>query len=348
MHRQLRSTGPGAGSAAIMCAGAIAWALAAAFGGAACGKTAAAPNAGRGSEQEIEAPASQAPEAKPSLAPVPVDGSEPPCGGAPDGTLTAPASGSHDSPVGGIHAVELEASRYGRFEMAIKVEEGGPTDTCVLSFGRSPEAPSQVLSSWCDNLGGGIGIGLVGAVEKVGTLSFPVVDPDGDEFHLFAIAAMRGGNGGPGFDYFAVVVRPDDLWATLSSFASGQLTVGSVAGARPGRIVLEEPPTTTATGARYTLRFGRADRAILPMVLSWIVKKKRIVLVGRLSPGSRATAFRPEIDVDATFVVIDHDGPCEFPPLHDRDAADSPVTMTADISTWSDGRTTVDCVAIQP
>jgi hypothetical protein len=175
-------------------------------------------------------------------------------------------------------------------------------------------------------------------------LPLPAVGSDGDEFHLFEIATARGGNGVSGNDYWAVVVRPAAVWATGQPFADGQLLAAQLMTSVPTTLVVEEPATTTAAGARYTVKFGATSKVVLPMLPSSVVSKTTTVLVGDLQGGFHASSYRPFVSVGDKWTLIDDNGSCRVPALGEDMGQ---VRLSAEVSKWTDGRMTLKCLSIQ-
>lgn len=251
----------------------------------------------------------------------------------------APAPTADPSAAPTMLAVPAEPSRYGKFELTVTAK-----GECQVSFRRTGR--STVAAFAIPDCGGDmLGVDKLAAAPRVGALTFPAVSADGDEFHLFSIATARGGNAVSGSDSWAVVVRNNDLWATSDAFADGELTVASLPSGTPAHLVLEAPATTTQAGARYTVTFGQATKTDLPKVASWVVSKKTQVLAGQLAGGYHATGFLPSISVDGSNTVVDDNGSCTLPAVGQ---AAGLVQMTAEVATWSDGRTTVKCISVVP
>ena len=234
--------------------------------------------------------------------------------------------------------VGAERSAYGRFEFA-----EGADGRCRISFRNASGKLAELFT--VDGCVGGLpGVNVVGAIETVGALAFPALARDGQEFHVFGIASARGGNAVATSDYWLVIVRREDTWATRAPFATATLRAARMAGDSPVMLQLEDPATTTAAGTRYLATFGSISQVVLPMLPSTVVFRGTRVFVGELQGGFHATNFRPSIKVGADVVIIDQDGPC---PLQRAAERGGQVRLTGDVTKWSDGRQTVTCVAIQ-
>ncbi len=266
------------------------------------------------------------------------------------GTCVAPApaaeAGAGKPPPLPPHTTLLaKASQYGQFEVA-KVDSGdvsGPE--CQLWF-RSPSDRPKLLFTVALCTGDVPGVNSIGRTDRIGKLRFPAASADGEvEFHLFEIAAARLGNAMPESTYWAVVVRPGEIWATPAPFATAEL---SEAAMMPGdalpRLLVMDPPTTTKPGQKFEISFGSVKATELPVVPSKVVSQKAETLVGKLESGARATDFRPTImTASGQMDIIDEDGPCKLDALV---KARAKVHMKAEITRFSDGRTHVKCLAI--
>ncbi len=233
-----------------------------------------------------------------------------------------------------------EPSVYGRFEMQVN-----PRSDCVLSF-RESSGKRRPVTRVPDCGGEWPGIDVVGGVRRVGGVSLPIVTPHGDEFHLFEIASARGGNASAAFEYWAVVVRSGGVWATRSLSGADEVSVVHVEDGPPSKVIFEEPATTTEEGARFAVQFGQAEVTTLPKRPSWIVSRKKLVLVGQLQGGFHYTSWRPAVVADQT-TILDEDGPCKLPALGVIDEDAPPSRVTVEVATWSDGRKTVKCLAVR-
>lgn len=248
----------------------------------------------------------------------------------------------------GLRRVASESSKYGRFEMLVDTQDrtsaNATNPSCRVSF-RHASGRTTPLFVAPDCIGDVVGMNLIGAADRVGGLALPALGSGGEEFHLFEVASARGGNAVVATDYWAVVVRPEDAWATSRPFASGGLTNGKIA---QSALVADEPPTTTAAGARYAVTFGSVSKSPLAILPSSVVSKGNRVLIGRIGGGSHADGFRRTIETgtgpQSTTMIIDDNGPC---PLDSFTNEGSPVRMTAEVTKWSDGRTVVKCISIQ-
>jgi hypothetical protein len=158
-------------------------------------------------------------------------------------------------------------SKYGQFEMQVT------NGKCAVVF-RHAAGTVNKLFTVNDCIGDTPGVSCVGPTRRVGTLALPAVAPDGDEFHVFEIAAARGGNATPSVEYWVAVVKTDAVWATARPF-EGELTRAMLVTAKPAALVLEQSPTTTDTGARYTATFGKVEDKKLPMLPSTAPRRSR-------------------------------------------------------------------------
>ncbi len=214
---------------------------------------------------------------------------------------------------------------------------------CEVAF-RHTAGKVKKLFTVNDCTGDTPGVDRIGPTDRVGTLALPVAAPDGDEFHVFAIAAARGGNATSSVEYWVAIVRSDAVWAMTSPFES-ELTTAKLVTAKPTALVLEQSPTTTDPGARYTATFGRLEDKTLPMLSSTILSKTTTVFEGDLMGGYPFNNLRPTIKVGTNETIIDDDGPCKLPAPGEEGGR---VRLTAQVTKRSDGRTRVTCVAIAP
>ena len=239
-------------------------------------------------------------------------------------------------PDGGVVAITtlgFEASRYGWFEVAVHEKD------CDVSFRHATgERTSLFTVQFCLGAAPGIGITTIGSLDRLGKILLPVVDADGDEFHVFGIAGARGGNAFSSTEYWVSVVRQHDAWSSAPLI--GDLKTGDIVSQK---IVLEQPATTTDTGARYTVTFGTMTQTNLPILPSNVVSRRTQVLAGKFFLGFHYTNWRPTIRVDSTETIIDEDGACKLSEL----AQESAVTLTVELAKWSDGRTTVKCLQMR-
>jgi hypothetical protein len=242
-------------------------------------------------------------------------------------------------------AVSAEPSAYGRFELQDLPGErqDAAIAKCRVAFRSAAGKRTELftIDACTPDLPR---VTYVAATETIGGLALPVTGADGQEFHVFEIASARGGNATAGSDYWLVVVRGGgEVWGTRTPFASGTLQVARIVGNPAVALELEEPPTTTSEGARYTARFGSVTKTVLAALPTSVASRGSQVLVGKLVAGSHATSFRPAIDVGPGMIVIDDDGRC---PLAREAERGGVVKLAADVTTWTDGRRRLTCVAI--
>jgi hypothetical protein len=238
-----------------------------------------------------------------------------------------------------LGAAALHRPEYGGVETVIEPVAAGSAGnaTCHVFFVRGTGART-LLFDVPDCIGDMPGVNMIGPVDRVGTVAFPQQLANGDEFRLFAIASARGGNAVPGSDYWVAVIRPDTVWATTAPFATTTLTTAKVTSG--DGLVLEVAPTTTSTGARYSVAYGHVNKSDLAIVPSKIVSTATRELAGPIEPGYRVNGFRKTIQG----VQIDQDGPCH---LEELSQLGGQVRVTVFVTTWSDGRTVVACLNVR-
>ncbi len=236
-------------------------------------------------------------------------------------------------------AAPLHRSTYGRVETVVEPAAAGSSGNarCHVLFVRGSSART-LLFDVPDCVGDTPGMNMIATVDHLGTLTFPVQLADGDEVHLFAIASARGGNAVPWSDYWVAVVRADTVWATTAPFAMTTLTTARIT-SRDG-LVLEAAPTTTSTGARYSVTYGHVSNSDLAIVPSKVVSTATRELAGTIEPGYRANGFRKSVQG----VQIDEDGPCH---LEELSQLGGQVRVNVFVTTWSDGRTAVACLSVR-
>jgi hypothetical protein len=250
-----------------------------------------------------------------------------------------------------VRPVAAEPSGYGSFAMTVERLASGLNPICHVTFLHASTGKATPLFDVPDCIGrpgtdDDLGVSIVAAQGRIGSLLFPLRGDGGDEFHVMEIATARGGNAVPGNDYWAVVVTADAAWSTSGPFASAaNLSVAQALSADgQSSLRLEDPPSTTAAGARYTASRGMVTKEDLAMLPSAIVSKKTQTFVGELSGGAHYTNFRPSIHVGQADIVIDDDGSCAT--LSDVASEGGTVRLIVEVSKWSDGRTTVRCVGV--
>jgi len=234
----------------------------------------------------------------------------------------------------GFHAVAVDAepSKYGRFELR-EVDGADHVSACRVSFRHDHgKTTSLFVVPDCNSQGFG-----VGGAEKVHDLA---LGPGGEELHLFLIATARGGNWTANQDYWAVVVRPDDAWGTSQPLKSAELETTTLTGAR---FTLEQAPTTTTKGTRWTVGFGAASLETVPVLPSHVVSKATRVFIGGIQLDTMVSRQKPVIvSSSGDPTLIDKEGTCQLT------FGNTSMRMTAEVATWSDGRTTVKCLSISP
>lgn len=180
----------------------------------------------------------------------------------------------------------------------------------------------------------------LGAPREHANTAFPVVAENGDEFHLFALSSMRGGNWSADTDYWVVVVRAHEAWS--AELSSGDLSVLR-ADKEGSSIELEQPSTTTREGLRCRVAFGRLHTEKLPVNESHIVRKSARIVAGKVQGGSHATEWHPILNPDTDALIIDDDEGCVLPGIGE---GPSDMRLKLQTSTWSDGRKSVRCVEV--
>ncbi len=215
----------------------------------------------------------------------------------------------------------------------------GEPPECHVSVGLG--AASQVpLFIVPDCIGDVLGMNLLEATQRVGTLELPFVASNGDEFHVFEIASARGGNASGATDYWVAVVRPTEAWA--KSIDAEDLSVATRSGGAPAALVLEQPATTTAPGQRYSVTFRNVKQTQLPKLPSSIRSRETRDLYGELNGGFHYTNWLPVVLGEGKETVIDDRGRCALPDVGEQYGD---VTMKVEVTTWSDGRTEVKCLS---
>jgi hypothetical protein len=136
------------------------------------------------------------------------------------------------------------------------------------------------------------------------------------EVHVFQIASARGGNAIATDDLWVALIRPGAAWAT--GIEAIELDVAARAG---NGVVLEQSASTSEVGARYSVAFRRVSRKDLPLIPSTVRSREKRELVGELMGGFHASGHRPVLSL---------------------------VMMKAEVTTWSDGRTAVKCLSVEP
>lgn len=238
-------------------------------------------------------------------------------------------------------SVEQELSIRGRFNMTI-VEAADERDnpSCHVYFTR-PQGPRTPLFVTPDCIGDTPGMNVLGAVDRIGDVRFPITQ-GAVEFHMFRIASARGGNALEGSDYWVVTITNDGIWSHFVT--SGEPRIGRVLETPSPSLIIEEPATTMSAGARFTIRFGSLSKAVLPKLARWVVDRSTELRVGDLFGGYGYTRYRPVlIEPSRRETVIDEDGPCKLPDTGDDWGN---VRLRASFTTWNDGSTTVRCLQV--
>jgi hypothetical protein len=221
------------------------------------------------------------------------------------------------------------------------MDVSGEPPTCHVSV--RLDAGSQVrLFSVPDCSGDVLGMNLVEATQRVGSVELPFVAPNGDEFHVFDIAAARGGNAVDATDYWVAVVRPTEAWG--KGIDAEALSVANHSDGAPAALVLEQPATTTASGQRYSVTFRSVKQTELPKLASSIRSRETRDLYGELSGGFHASNWLPVVTGEGKVTAIDEKGRCALPEIG-KEYGD--VTMAVEVTTWSDGRTHVKCLSLE-
>jgi hypothetical protein len=241
----------------------------------------------------------------------------------------------------------LRRSHYGQFRMHVGRREGakaheGPR--CGVSFiSESLETTPLFTEDDCTGAFDAPKVSEVGPTEQIGSVAFPFLSPGGDEFHVFEILAVRGGNALPGSEYWVVVVRKDKVWASSLGYLIRDLTQAKILAESletPATLVLEEPPTTTAAGEQYTVNFGHISKLELPIIPSTVTSKHTRRVHGGLVLQARGAVLAPD-DIHL-LVDINDEGTCQLTPFYGSD-----VWLTIEETTWSDGRTAWKCLGVE-
>jgi hypothetical protein len=139
--------------------------------------------------------------------------------------------------------VEEELTRYGRFFLEC-ASEPYVWNRCEASLVAVSGKRTRLFSVPDCMKSGGPGITVPG-----GALHTPAVARDGTEFHVFDIAAARGGNAAPGQESWGVVVTKDAAWAGKIMGEDDSCCVrfetARVIEGPPPRLVVTQEPTTT-------------------------------------------------------------------------------------------------------
>jgi len=226
-------------------------------------------------------------------------------------------------------------SAYGKLVLTHK------DDTCTVTFKPTSGAAKEILSvGECspDGLAG------LASVEKAGTTRFPAKAPNGDEFHLFAIATARGGNACDGSDYYAVVVHEKDAWATKEVLGGcTELTdVKLETQDKKAALVARVKPSPDMEGAVYTVTFGKVETKKVPKVVRTVKTTKEVMIVGKLNSGGHFSNFMPFIELpkDRQF-LIHQAGKCNLDAV-----ADTVVELKASQVLYTDGSSEVTCLSV--
>lgn len=236
-------------------------------------------------------------------------------------------------------------SKYGKF----KVDYNSKTDTCKVSFSSTigEQKTTTLFTTECLSAYDSPGISSPGLEEKVGTVAFPYLASNGDEFHFFSIAAALGGSACYGFIYWTVVINGDKIWATKDSFSDCMETVTSAkATNKRGKTTIS---FSSDAGVSYNVSMGRLE-TITPKKTK---KKARdvkstttLLITGNLFPdGFGYTGYLPIIQspTNENDILIDQVGTCA---LNDYEM-DTPVRMTVELKVWSDGIEERTCLSVQ-
>lgn len=237
--------------------------------------------------------------------------------------------------------VRQELSPHGRFQMRIvEPSKGGGSPECHVSFVRH-QGPSTPLFVVPGCIGDVPGMNIVGVVESLGEVRFPITQ-GAVSFHLFSIASARGGNATEAIDYWAVTITADGIWSQF--LLSGEPTLARITGLEPPSLIIEEPATSTTIGQRLTVQFGRLSKVDLPKLPSWVVGRSERELIGTLSGGFGYTNLRPLlIEGPDRETIIDEDGRCKLPDVGEDWGR---ARLRASFTNWNDGRTVVRCLSV--
>lgn len=233
----------------------------------------------------------------------------------------------------GFAEMPQEVSAYGRFEFVLRGED------CDVNFRHASGKLSPLFS-----VGDCSGTITLAAERKIGDLTLPSKTTTGDEFHLFSIPTLRGGNADPSSQYWAVVARKDGVWATSDGFQAIEFDGGTLVPGPKSILSLEESPTTTSTGVRYLITFGAIRSVNLPKLPSSVLAKTEKTFVGELLGGFHSTNWRPRLATADDEIQIDEHGSCRMPEIAESVGT---VEMRAEVTTWSDGRSEVRCLSLR-
>ena len=245
---------------------------------------------------------------------------------------------AQESEASTIFAYE-EPSRYGKFNM-VKGK-----DSCKVSYastiGKQLTTP-LFASEQCSSTTELPGLYSIGAEVKVGSVEFPFLAPNGDEFHLFSIATAGGGNACAGSDYWAVVVNGDNIWVTKSLFGGCESMTKAKVSEKEGKTIVS---FVSDVGTSYLVSMGRLETVVPKKKARSIKSTNKYLLAGELTPeGPRYARELPILTVDAkTEYIIDYPGDCPFSSFEDGDL----VQMTVSYRLWSDGISDLTCLSLK-
>jgi hypothetical protein len=185
------------------------------------------------------------------------------------------------------------------------------------------------------------GSDILGRTVALDFTTFPVVVAD-REYHLFQIAAARGGNAIDLDEYWVVIVGTDTLWVS-PQFDANLKTATVQQGSAP-MLMLVDPPTTLDSGARFTVHLGAISEQKLPILPSWPLDRRTETFVGNLHGGYRATGGKAVIQVGGKDIVLDEAGTCSLPDVGEERGN---VRLKATVANWSDGRVIVTCQNVE-
>jgi hypothetical protein len=230
-----------------------------------------------------------------------------------------------------------EASRYGSFRIR-QLDD----DRCALDFRRTDGAWTDLF--WQDGCFD-YESAEPSAVRAVGEVSFPHVTADGQEFHVFSVPTSRGGNMCGGYDYWVVVVSADRVWATTKPLGGCREVADARVAEERGvtSLVLIVPPTTTATGATYTVQMGEVQTSTQDKKPRVLTGTRRLAGVGRRGLAAHAAGNGIMVDFPDGDYLVDDTSQCVLGGDPGWEAF-----IELEIRTYGDGGRSVVCLSAVP
>lgn len=183
-------------------------------------------------------------------------------------------------------------------------------------------------------------------VKTAGKTTLPLKAATGDEFHLVAIPSARGGNACGGSDYYILVVREKDAWAT-QEVVGGCTELNDVSVAvkeKTAILTAKVKPSPDMEGTVYTVSFGKLAKQSIPKVVRTVKTTTNITVVGKLNMGGHFSNYLPLIELPKERSLIIHQaGKCNLDSL-----ADSTVELMGEQKRFTDGSSEVTCLSVKP